>query len=128
MGKKKAPAPPAPAQSIQQQQGANRVNVFSRQGNQIYGTTQNGQFIPGNNQSSMVIEQTPFQQEYSNVAETAGLQLAHLLGGNAYGLQSVNLNGLPKLTNGLDFSKISALPTMDQFGDQAKQAQDAFYQ
>lgn len=69
-----APKPPPPP-SPQEQAAAQQVTQLTPQGNLIYGTYKNGQFVPGADHTAINIEQTPYQQQLQGISEALGLNL-----------------------------------------------------
>lgn len=68
------PDPPTPP-SPQEQAEAQQVTQLTPQGNLIYGTYVDGEFVPSDTQTAFQIEQTPFQQQIQGIAESLGLSL-----------------------------------------------------
>lgn len=120
MGKKapKTPAAPDPAQSAQAQAQVNRLNqILPGGGSILYGKYDaNNQFMPDFSHSAVQVLESPFQQQTRQLGENLSLQLANLLGGNV---------NLPNPVTGLDFGRVSAVPTIDSFSDDARRVESA---
>ena len=70
----KPKAPPAPP-SAAENAAAQQVTQLTPQGNLIYGTYVDGEFVPSNSHTAAMVEQTPFQEQMQGIYESLGLSL-----------------------------------------------------
>lgn len=74
-----SPSPPDPARLATEQAEANRINIYSPHGSSIFGTTDaDGNFVAGSNQASVMMNETPYQQEMRLAREGVGRTLSGL--------------------------------------------------
>jgi hypothetical protein len=118
----KAPAAPDTAGTITAQAKANQINQLTPEGNQFYGTIDpvTGEFIANEGNTTLKIEQTPFQQELQQGGQGISLAL----------LNSLQQGGAGNLSGVRTASDIEAgLPSLSQdFSGDARQAQQANYE
>lgn len=103
-----APKGPPPPPSPEEQARAQQVTQLTPQGNLIYGTYENGEFVPSSGHTAAMVEQTPYQQQIQGIAEALGLNL---------GQQFQQQFGEQGLTN-----------LMTDFSQDASRLEDATYQ
>lgn len=108
---------------IQQQQQNNRISQFTPQGNLIFGNInkETGAFDPGTSNAASVVEESPFQQRYRQGNEDLSLTGQQIAAGRIQNLPTANIDttGMPALKSTYDWSKISRVPTMDDFSSDA---------
>lgn len=69
---KSAPKAPDPSSTIAAQMDANRVNQYTPTGNMLYGTIDaNGNFVPNNKRESVMVTETPAQQQIRSQSDAA---------------------------------------------------------
>lgn len=121
MGKKapKVPAPPDPAVTAAAQAKANQITQLTPQGNQVYGTYENGQFTPAEGNTAIQVTESPFQQALRAGGEGISLDL----------LNSLQLGGAGALSGVRTASEIEQglSPLSQDFSGDAMQAQRANY-
>ena len=133
---KKAPTPPDPVALAQAQEEANRLNVYTPQGANIYGNVgDQGQFVPdyGGERSAIQVQETPFQAAIRAQQEGIATDLTGVAGDRVGGLSpdpfsfqgvgpdysyQMDRSGLPALqalgTQGLQgLPSLGAMPTVD---------------
>tara|TARA_R110002153_G_scaffold88790_1_gene218030 strand:- start:15 stop:1070 length:1056 start_codon:yes stop_codon:yes gene_type:complete len=133
---KKAPTPPDPVALAQAQEEANRLNVYTPQGANVYGNVDDqGQFVPdyGGERSAIQVQETPFQAAMRAQQEGIATDLTGVAGDRVSGLSSdpfsfegvgpdysyqMDRSGLPALqalgTQGLQgIPDLGAMPTVD---------------
>lgn len=131
MGKGSSSPPQVDAQAlIQQQAQQNRINQFTPQGNLIFGSVNGqGQFNPSGGQASAYLEESPFQRYFrqgrEDLAATAQQSAAARM--QNLPLAGIDISQYPERQYGIDFSKVDAVPTQDQYRDLTQQAQSAVF-
>ena len=120
-----------PQALIQQQTQANRYNQYGPQGSMIWGKTgANGQFNPTTGNASVMVQESPFQQQYRQGYEDlayGGLENAAARLQNLP-LAPIDTSGLPGIQSQIDWSKIGNVPSSGDFQTMANQLADSTYQ
>lgn len=107
------PDAPDPNAAIQAQSEANRVNVMSPYGSQVYGTTtvdENGNpvFTAGSNQATIRLDETPYQQQQRLRGEAIGTDVGNVVANRAAGMGSI-LGGAYQNENAFTPQAISSI-------------------
>lgn len=106
------------------------VNQLTPQGNQIYGTYNNGQFTPNANANTLQVQNTPFQDQLTAGGQQLSLGLLNSLqqqgGGNLSTVRSANdiQSSLPQLSQ--DFSGDAAKVGSASYTQAANRLQPQF--
>lgn len=121
MSKNDSPNYPDPADLVAAQAAANRINQFTPQGNLVFGTVDaQGRFVPGKaGGAAYQIQQTPFQRSMQTLQENVAQTLATQLGTQASGIPTADFSGLPQIQWQIDWNKIAALPSPEDFSADA---------
>ena len=128
----KAPVAPNPADTIEAQARATQINQLTPQGNQYYGTIDpaTGQFVQNPGNTTLMVEQTPFQQQLQAGGEGISLALLNSLqqggAGNLSGVRTASdIEGtLPNIMR--DFSADAQQAQMANFNQNLSILQPTF--
>lgn len=115
---------------VQKQAETNRISQFTPQGNLIFGNINgSGQFNPSTGQAASVVEESPFQQRYRSGGEDLALTGQQIAAGRIQNLPTANIDtsSLPAMRSTYDWSKISRVPTMDDFSADADRLEKSTY-
>lgn len=127
-----APPPaPDPTAVANAQAQANRITQFTPQGNLVIGKTdEGGGFVPaGAGQAALQVQPSPAQADILGKVEAGSKLLAErgaALAGNLP-TGAINFEGLPSSISGIDFSKITGVPSPDDFSADATRMEETTY-
>lgn len=131
---KSSPSPPPapnPAAAVQAQAEAQRISQFTPQGNLLYGTVgPGGGFDQREGGHAAFVEETPFQEEARLGGQGVTEQLIDRAQAQAAGLPTspIDFEGLPEYRSEIDYSGVGAIPTADDFSEDARRVEESTYE